>query len=194
MNPLPAILAPLLLLPVAIAPVANPATDNDGAAMTARVQQEQAMEPGSVPAPLDWLARARQTPGADQVSIEQHIVIRISPRAPANADPRVAMFYDAPDSPGGSHIEERKMGKCVPIDGVAGVQIAQTNKLVLYMRDSRVVSAGLDKGCNARDYYSGFYVARSSDGMICAGRDKLQARNGASCKLGKLHQLVEVGD
>ncbi len=152
------------------------------------------MQPSSVPAPVAWLMQTWQTRSADQVSIEQHIVIRIAPRAPANADPRVAMFYDAPASPQASHIEERKMGKCVPIDGVAGVQITQANKLVLYMRDSRVVSAGLDKGCNARDYYAGFYVARSSDGMICAGRDKLQARNGASCKVGKLHQLVEVGD
>ncbi len=190
MNPLPAIFAPLLFLPSALAPTIG----QDGAALAARVEQEQAMQPGSVPAPLSWLIQARQAPSADQVSIEQHIVIRISPRAPANADPRVAMFYDAPASPQSSHIEERKMGKCVPIDGVAGVQITQANKLVLYMRDSRVVSAGLDKGCNARDYYAGFYVARSSDGMICAGRDKLQARNGASCKVGKLHQLVEVGD
>lgn len=188
MNPLPAILAPLLLLPVAIAPAAN----SDGAPLTEQAQPEQAMQPSF--APLSWLQEAWQTRSAQQVSIEQHIVIRIAPRAPANADPRVAMLYDAPASPRSSHIEERKMGKCVPVDGVAGVQITQANKLVLYMRDSRVVSAGLDKGCNARDYYAGFYVARSGDGMICAGRDKLQARNGASCKLGKLHQLVEVGD
>lgn len=192
MNPFASILAPLLLLPVAIAPVANPAANDDGAALAEQVQQEAAIQPSI--APLSWLQEAWQTRIAQQVSIEQHIVIRIAPRAPAQADPRVASFYDAGESPRSSHIEERKMGKCVPVDGVAGVQITQANKLVLYMRDTRVVSAGLDKGCNARDYYSGFYVARSADGMICAGRDKLQARNGASCKLGKLHQLVEVGD
>ena len=58
------------------------------------------------------------------------------------------------------------------------------------MRDARIVSAGLDKGCTARDFYSGFYVARTGDGMMCTGRDKLQSRNGANCKLGKLKQLV----
>ena len=58
------------------------------------------------------------------------------------------------------------------------------------MRDTRIVSAGLDKGCTARDFYSGFYVARTGDGMMCTGRDKLQSRNGANCKLGKLKQLV----
>jgi hypothetical protein len=30
--------------------------------------------------------------------------------------------------------------------------------------------------------------------MLCAGRDKLLARSGANCGMGKLSQIVVVGD
>ena len=50
------------------------------------------------------------------------------------------------------------------------------SKLILFMRDQRIVSATLDKTCRARDFYSGFYMARSGDGMLCTNRDTLQSR------------------
>ncbi|MEO7248510.1 MAG: hypothetical protein ABIW31_08655 [Novosphingobium sp.] len=190
------ILAPLLLLPVTLASPAAPdrAVQETRSALT---RQPSVPPVESSPAdsfPFSWLAEAWRTPSAEQVSIEQHITIRIAPRAPSNADPRIGMFTDMPERSAAQRLTERAMGKCLAIDGVAGVQIAASNKLVLFLRDARVVTAGLDKGCNAQDFYAGFYVARSADGMMCAGRDKLQSRNGASCKLGKLHQLVAAGD
>ena len=190
------ILAPLLLLPVTLAPAAVPdrAAQDSRAALT---RQPAAAPVESSPAdsfPFAWLSEAWRTPPAEQVRIEQQITIRIAPRAPSNAGARMDMFSETPERSAPQRLIERSMGKCLPLDGVAGVQIAGMNKLVLFLRDTRVVTAGLDKGCNAQDFYAGFYVARSADGMMCAGRDKLQARSGASCKLGKLHQLVEAGE
>ena len=88
---------------------------------------------------------------------------------------------------------ERKHGKCVATSGIAAVDSASGNRLLLFLRDSRILSATLDKSCNARDFYSGFYVERSGDGQICVNREKLQSRSGASCKLKALRELVAVG-
>ena len=190
------ILAPLLLLPVNVASSAphDSAVQDASATLTRQPAMAPVQTSPADSFPFSWLSEAWRTPSAEQVSIEQHITIRIAPRAPSNTDPRIGMFSDMPERSAPQRLIERSMGKCLSLDGVAGVQIAAANKLVLFLRDARVVTAGLDKGCNAQDFYAGFYVARSADGMMCAGRDKLQARNGASCKLGKLHQLVEAGD
>jgi len=89
---------------------------------------------------------------------------------------------------------ERKMGKCVPLRAIAAAQTAPGDRLMLYMRDQRIVSASLEKACRAQDFYSGFYVEPSKDGMLCVDRDKLQARTGAKCELSGLRQMVLLTD
>ncbi|MEO5599182.1 MAG: hypothetical protein ABIQ66_11240, partial [Novosphingobium sp.] len=150
--------------------------------------------------PLDWITDAFRPQSANQVRLEQHIVIRIAPAAPPEP-PRPVVRPDARRnfasdmaSRGAIGMEERGMGKCVPVSGVMSVQISAENRLILFMRDQRIVSAALAKGCGARDFYSGFYVERSADGMMCSGRETLRSRTGASCKLGKLRQLVDSGE
>jgi hypothetical protein len=211
MNPLPYILAPILLLPAVTAPLPDrggpdrgvleragdgPAAESsrsDAALFESRID-----DGGGLTATLSFPNQSRfpeaQDDPAQQVRIEQSITVRIAPRGPGRMDPRITAFEDYQARDSRPRLVEKKMAKCVPVQGVAGVQISPGNKLVLYLHDSRIVSAGLDKGCNARDFYSGFYVARSADGMMCSGRDKLQARNGASCKLGKMKQIVAAGD
>ncbi len=133
-------------------------------------------------------------PEAGQVRIEQRVTIRISPR-PAPMPMMPSAFMDSSEiETDGSHIVERKMGKCVPLSSIAGVSPGPRNKLVLMLRDSRVVSATLDKNCTGRDFYSGFLVERNADGMICTGRDELLARSGAKCKVSGYRQLIEVDD
>ena len=85
------------------------------------------------------------------------------------------------------------MGKCVPVSGIAAVQ-ADAGRLLLFMRDQRLVAASLEKACSARDFYSGFYLERTGDGLLCVERDKLHSRAGASCELSKLRQLVATDD
>jgi hypothetical protein len=126
-----------------------------------------------------------------QVRIEQHITIRITPR-PAPAQP--STLADLPHGEVSSQMVERNMGNCLPISGIAGVQAARDNRLILYMRDRRMVSAALERSCAARDFYSGFYLARSVDGQLCVHRDTLLSRSGANCKLTQLRQLVDRGN
>ena len=86
------------------------------------------------------------------------------------------------------------MGKCVPVSSIAGVQPDSGQRLILFMRDRRIVRARLERSCQARDFYSGFYLSRSSDGKLCIDRDTLQSRSGANCKVTRFRELIEVGN
>jgi hypothetical protein len=50
--------------------------------------------------------------------------------------------------------------------------------------------ARLDHGCRALDFYSGFYLRPAPDGNICADRDSVRARSGASCEISRFRRLV----
>lgn len=126
-----------------------------------------------------------------QIRIEQRVVVRISPQRPSN---RQNLLAQLPQRALNSRFEERDMGECVPVAGIAGVQTGSGNRLLLFMRDSKIMSLNLEKACRARDFYSGFYVERAEDGNLCIDRDKLQARNGAKCEVSRLRQLVAVSE
>ncbi|KPL67890.1 hypothetical protein SZ64_07020 [Erythrobacter sp. SG61-1L] len=124
-----------------------------------------------------------------QVRIEQSVTIRISPRAIANQSDLLAQL---PQGKKSSHVEERKFGDCVSAQGIAGVATTADDRLLLFMRDRKVISVALEKACSARDFYSGFYVQRTSDGMLCVKRDKIHSRAGSKCALKQFRQLVAV--
>lgn len=128
---------------------------------------------------------------AQQVRIEQRVIIRISPRTDARQQSSVV---ELPDRAIGPRFVERKIGKCVTASHISGVQTGMGNRLLLFMSDHRIISAMLEKSCRSRDFYSGFYLSKSDDGQLCVSRDTLQSRSGATCKLSQLRQLVEVGD
>ncbi|MET0251588.1 MAG: hypothetical protein ABW203_05355 [Novosphingobium sp.] len=125
-------------------------------------------------------------PRQQQVRVEQRVVIRIAPRA-ASREVLAALPQVQPP-----RYRERKIGKCLPLSGIAGVRIGNDDRLLLYMRDRRLIGANLEKACRARDFYSGFYVERSGDGQICVDRDMLLSRSGASCSVSRLRQLDTV--
>lgn len=131
-------------------------------------------------------------PVAEQVRIEQRVTIRISPR-PAPM-PLAAMASSEARDMGAPRVIERKMGKCVPLNSVLGVQSGGGNKLVLFLRGQRLVSATLEKACQGRDYYSGFLVSQHSDGQLCVDRDELLARSGAKCKVQGYREMMLVED
>lgn len=137
------------------------------------------------------LVKAYRPLPQSQVRIERRVIIRITPRRPIEGDELPAGL---PREPLPQRFKEKGMAKCVPIREIGGAQIKGGNNLLLFMRDRRIVNATLEKGCNARDFYSGFYVERGEDGLICTGRDVLQSRSGAKCELRKLHRLVPVDD
>jgi hypothetical protein len=141
--------------------------------------------------PFRLVADAFRAEDANQVRIEERVTIRVSPR-PQAARPN--MLMDLPSRAVGPRFLERKIGKCLKVGGIAGVQAAGGNQLLLFMRDQRVVSADLERSCRARDFYSGFYLSRSTDGQLCVDRDTLLSRSGANCKLTRMRQLVEPDD
>ena len=192
MNALVAILTPLALLLPAVAS-GWPARPGDDAAPEAE-RSDVPKGFDSLPAePFEVLQDARRPQEFGQVRIEQRVIIRISPSSPAAREQMMANLRRQGASP--TNYEEEKLDGCIAIAGIAGVQPApQQNRLLLFMRDRRILSAALERACNPRDYYSGFYIERSEDGQLCARRDLLQSRAGASCKVAQLNRLVAVRD
>jgi hypothetical protein len=129
---------------------------------------------------------AWQIPSANQVRIEQHFSIRITPGI-SNYAQQMQMDFDSEEAP--TRYTEHKMGKCLPIAAIASVQGGNDNQLVLQLHDTGLIRAKLEKTCLARDFYAGFYLDRNADGQLCVGRDQLRSRNGVSCKIKQLHEL-----
>ncbi|PNU02826.1 hypothetical protein [Novosphingobium guangzhouense] len=123
-----------------------------------------------------------------QVRIEQRMTIRVSPRS--SAVPMPDMFFGMPTD-NSAEFSERKMGNCLPASGIVSVRPDRGNRLLLFMRDRKVVSAELARSCRARDFYSGFLIERNEDGRLCVDRDTLLSRSGMSCTLTRIRQLVE---
>jgi hypothetical protein len=187
MNVLVALFAPLALL---VPGLGIPGPGNGADNLTVVEPAEQAGHE-NWSSNWIWIGAPFEDAVANQVRIEQRVIIRIAPRGPVQ---RESLFAEFPAPAAPARIVERKMGKCVPVGGIAGVQARSSDKLLLFMRDQRVVSAALEKACSARDFYSGFYIERSGDGMLCVNRDKLHARSGANCEIRSMRQLLALED
>ena len=57
-----------------------------------------------------------------------------------------------------------------------------------------MITARLEKGCQGREFYSGFIVARNADAQICVGRDRLQSRSGTACQVAGFRQLIQISE
>jgi hypothetical protein len=78
----------------------------------------------------------------------------------------------------------------VALGGIGAIAPSSSDgQIVLMLRDRRQVVASLEKSCSARDFYVGFYAERSSDGMLCAGRDSIHSRAGATCMITRLQEM-----
>jgi hypothetical protein len=182
MNAFPILLAPLALL--------APMLGSENALPRAELLPEAG---APIPSAADRVETldALDEPVAGQVRIEQRVIVRIAPPGPAQ---RQTLMPVMPTPAAPPKMAERKMGKCVAVGGIAAVQPDAAGRLLLLMRDRRLVSASLGKQCSARDFYSGFYLERTSDGMLCVERDKLHSRSGATCEIKRMRQLVLKDD
>ena len=138
--------------------------------------------------PFRVLEEARRTPLQNQVRIEQRVIIRIAPSTQRAREQSMARLARE-----ASEYKEVRTADCVPIGSIAAVYPSEENRLLLFMRDRQVLSVALERACNARDFYSGFYVERR-DGQLCERRDRLQSRAGASCRITRLNNLVAARD
>lgn len=139
----------------------------------------------------------------DQVRIEQRVIIRVTPRDAGRdavapqimpLQPMQPVLQPMVPQPRSSPIRfrERKAGKCMPALGISAVQPLTDGRLMFYMRDHRMLAAGLEKACSARDFYLGFYMSKTPDGQLCVGRDQIHSRAGTTCKLKDVREYVAV--
>ncbi|GMN03628.1 hypothetical protein [Erythrobacter sp. MTPC3] len=143
-------------------------------------------QPAVSPAPLDSFREQQVT---RQIRIEQRVIVRISPQRSRNSNELLAQL---PQRALNTRYEEREMEKCLPVGRIAGVQTGSGSRLLLFLRDARIISVNLEKACRARDFYSGFYVEKNEDGQLCVDRDKLQSRSGAKCEVERMRHLVAI--
>ena len=126
-----------------------------------------------------------------QIRIERRVIIRVSPR---RSQARTNLTTTSDQRSTTTRFVEREMDSCVAVADIAGVQTGSGSRLLLFMRDSGMITVNLEKACRARDFYAGFYVEKSADGKLCVDRDKLQSRSGAKCEVERMRELVAVRD
>jgi hypothetical protein len=134
---------------------------------------------------LKALGRALTDDDWWQVQIEQHLIIRITPGNPGLPLP------PAPQ-PLPERLRERHIAPCLAVAAIAGVRPLANNRLLLFMRDHRLIGADLSRNCTARDFYLGFYITSTGDGQLCAGRDTIHSRAGTTCTINAVHELIPM--
>ncbi|HEX8643548.1 MAG TPA: hypothetical protein VF702_06500 [Allosphingosinicella sp.] len=115
-----------------------------------------------------------------QVTVRQQIIIRV-PRGGGHAS-----------HPSSVHWREGRGPRCVAARMVAGATLPGRNTVDLVLRDNSRVRARLDSGCGGLDFYQGFYVNGTQDGLICADRDAIRSRMGGECRIDQFRSLTAV--
>lgn len=136
---------------------------------------------------LALAAPAAAVPGQDwsgpvefaQMTIRERIIVRV-PRMPV-APPRTAAPPVTWKEKGGP--------KCIAVGSLAGALVTQPDAVDLVLIGGQRLRAKLDGDCRPLDFYSGFYLKPSADGKVCADRDAIRARSGATCPISKFRSL-----
>jgi hypothetical protein len=121
-----------------------------------------------------------------QVRIEKRVIIRVPRR---RATPLAPMAGFSQETSRQSY-REKKIGKCLPMNNILGVQMFADRYLDLVTNDRKRIRVQLEDKCQARSFYSGFYVEKTADGRMCAGRDILHSRTGVKCEIDRFRELI----
>lgn len=111
-----------------------------------------------------------------QLTIEQALIIRV----PRHAPPKPLRW------------KSKRGPKCVPMAAIAGAAVVADDAIDLVLRGGQRLRAHFSSRCPALDYYSGFYILPTDDGMICADRDVIRTRAGGQCEIERFRRLVPV--
>ena len=84
---------------------------------------------------------------------------------------------------------EHKGPKCIPAERIAGAMLSGPSSIDFVLRDRSRVRAVMDDECPALDFYRGFYL-QPDDHRVCAKRDTIKNRVGASCRIQRFRLLV----
>jgi hypothetical protein len=120
--------------------------------------------------------QARQRPQGGTVTIHQQIIIRVSPGG------RRAMSQLGQGQVPVTWQEERGP-RCIPARQIAHAALMRQQSFDLVLRDRTRLRARLERRCPALDYYVGFYISPTRDGLICADRDSIRSRAGGECRI-----------
>jgi hypothetical protein len=118
-------------------------------------------------------------PAQSTLTIHQQIIIR----APAASRPA------APGAASLIRWEEHRGPRCIAWARIAGHGLLGQNSVDLIFRDATRVRARLERRCPALDYYRGFYLPATADGLICADRDSVRSRTGGECRIDTFRTL-----
>lgn len=88
---------------------------------------------------------------------------------------------------------ETRGPQCVARSKIAGASLKSPNSVDFVLQSTTRLRAHLKDKCPAIDYYAGFYLNPTSDGMICADRDALHARSGGECQIDSFRKLTPKG-
>ena len=128
-----------------------------------------------------------------QVRVERRVIVRITPFSTRQGTSQMPV-PDAQADIRSVDTSSPVRDGCLPLAEVTGVRLAADRRLLLLMRDRRVITASFERSCPVQGFYSGFYVERPKDGLLCAGRERLHARSGAECTLGGFAEPDRDGD
>ncbi len=85
--------------------------------------------------------------------------------------------------------EEHHGPRCIAWARIMGHGLLGQNSVDLIFRDGTRVRARLERRCPALDYYRGFYLPATVDGLICADRDSVRSRTGGLCRIDTFRSL-----
>lgn len=117
-----------------------------------------------------------------RLTVRQRLIIRVPPHAPR---------VDA-SSPLFTRWREGRGPRCIAMRAVSGATLLGESSVDFVLRDDSRIRAHLEGGCVALDFYRGFYVNGTEDGMICADRDSIRSRMGGECEIERFRSLTAV--
>jgi hypothetical protein len=117
-------------------------------------------------------------PAQGTITVHQQIIIRV-PAGMRVGAPAASMI----------RWEEHRGPRCIAWARIAGAGLLGQNSVDLIFRDATRVRARLERRCPALDYYRGFYLPATPDGLICADRESIRSRTGGECRIDSFRVL-----
>ena len=114
-----------------------------------------------------------------QMTIHERIIIRMPIARGKAVDQAPAVTW-----------KEKHGPKCIGVADLGGALISGPSSVDLVLTGGKRIRAKLDGECQPLDFYGGFYLKPGMDGQVCASRDSIRVRSGASCPIDSFRRLV----
>lgn len=115
------------------------------------------------------------------MTFHERVIVRVPRLAPSPLPVPAPMAW-----------KEARGPHCIVPADLAGALLSGGDAIDLVLVGNRRLRARLGAGCEPLDFYSGVYLRPAADGKVCAGRDSIRARSGASCRIEALRLLRPV--